>query len=101
MLRILTTENPISLKDVITLLPLPRRLCFRRCLCLLVSKFAQKARTDLHEIFSRCWQWPINKSLNLGGDLDQGYGITDPDPYRDTGKKCLGGGMHCHSASSF
>ena len=28
-------------------------------------------------------------------DLD-----TDPDPYRDAGKKCLGGGMHCLSASS-
>jgi len=27
--------------------------------------------------------------------------ITDPDPYRDTGKTCLGGGMHCLSASSY
>jgi len=28
--------------------------------------------------------------------------ITDPekDPYRDTGKSCLGGGMHCLTASS-
>ena len=27
--------------------------------------------------------------------------ITDPDnPYRNTGKTCLGGGMHCPSASS-
>jgi len=25
----------------------------------------------------------------------------DPDPYRDTGKICLGEGMHCPSASSF
>ena len=25
---------------------------------------------------------------------------TDLDPYRDTGKTCLGGGMHCPSASS-
>jgi len=25
----------------------------------------------------------------------------DPDPDRDTGKTCLGGGMNCHSASSF
>jgi len=25
----------------------------------------------------------------------------DPDLYRDTGKICLGGGMHCPSASSF
>jgi len=25
----------------------------------------------------------------------------DLDPYRDTGKMCLGGGMHCPSASSY
>jgi len=24
-----------------------------------------------------------------------------PDPYRDTGKTCLGGGTYCPSASSF
>jgi len=24
----------------------------------------------------------------------------DPDPYRDTDKTCLGGSMHCPSASS-
>jgi len=34
---------------------------------------------------------PLNKRLNFGGDSD---------PYRDTGKTCFGGGMHCHSASS-
>jgi len=27
--------------------------------------------------------------------------ITYPDPYRDTGKTCLGGGTHSSSASSF
>jgi len=27
--------------------------------------------------------------------------IRNPDPYRDTGKTCLGGGMHYPSASSF
>jgi len=26
---------------------------------------------------------------------------TDPDTYRDTGKTCLGGGMHCPSTSSY
>jgi len=26
--------------------------------------------------------------------------IRDPDPYRDSGKTCLGGGMHGPSASS-
>ena len=37
---------------------------------------------------------PMNKRLNFGGDPDK-----DPDPYGDTGKTCLGGGMHCASAS--
>ena len=35
---------------------------------------------------------PINKPLNFSGD---------PDPYRDTGKTCLGGGMHCLGASIY
>ena len=37
---------------------------------------------------------PMNKWLNFDGD-------PDPYPYRDrpTGKTCLGGGMHCPSAS--
>jgi len=38
---------------------------------------------------------PVNKLLNFGGDPDP-----DSDPYHDTGKTCLGGGMHCPSASS-
>jgi len=41
---------------------------------------------------------PANKWLNFGGDLGHGFGSSG---YRDTGKTCLGGGMHCHSASSF
>jgi len=40
---------------------------------------------------------PVNKSLNLGGDI---LVAMDPDPYRDTVKTCLSGGMHCPSASS-
>jgi len=35
---------------------------------------------------------PMNTLLNFDGDSD---------PYRDTGKTCLDGGMHCPSASSF
>jgi len=42
---------------------------------------------------------PMNKSLNLGGDILLAIQITDPDLYRDTGKTCLSGGMHCPSAS--
>ena len=33
--------------------------------------------------------WSVNKRLNFGGDPDDG-----------SGKTCLGGGMHCSSASS-
>jgi len=35
---------------------------------------------------------PVNKWLNFDGD---------PLTYHDTGKTCLGGGMHCPSASSY
>jgi len=35
---------------------------------------------------------PVNKRLNFGGD---------PDADRDTGKTCLGGGMHCPNASNY
>jgi len=38
--------------------------------------------------------WPMNKLLNPDGD-------PNPDPYRDSGKTCHGGGMHCPSPSSF
>jgi len=41
---------------------------------------------------------PVNKRLNFRGELDHGC---DPDPYRDTGKTCLGGGMQCASASRY
>jgi len=33
-------------------------------------------------------------------DPDKRDSHTDPDPYRDTGKTCLGEGVHCSSASS-
>jgi len=38
---------------------------------------------------------PLNKWLTFGGNPD-----TDPDPDRDSGETCLGGGMRCPSASS-
>ena len=44
--------------------------------CLLAT-LRKNLQTDLHEIFR---------------DPD-----TDMDPYHDTGKMCLGGGMHCPS----
>ena len=83
-----------------SLLRPPSRICNRRCLsvCLsvcLLATLRKNFRTDLHEIFREGWQWmSMNKLLNFGGDPDQ-------DPYRDTGKTCLGGCMHCRSASSF
>ena len=39
---------------------------------------------------------PLNKWLNFRADPIQG----SADPYRDTGKTCLGAGMHCPSPSS-
>ena len=43
--------------------------------------------------------WSRNKRLNFGGDPDL-YTDDDTDPDRDTGKTCLGGGLHCPTASS-
>jgi len=44
---------------------------------------------------------PLNKQLNFGGDQDHGSGSGyGSDPYRDTGKTCLRGGMHYPTASS-
>jgi len=34
-------------------------------------------------------------------DTDLDLDNPDPGPYRDSGKKCLGGGMYCRSASSW
>jgi len=56
--------------------------------CLLAT-VRKNLRTDLHEIFREGWQ--RTNELNFGGDLDT---------YRDTGKTCLGRGMHCPSAFS-
>ena len=52
--------------------------------CLLAT-LCKKFGTDLHEIF-----WPMNEWLNFGGDPD-----------RNTGKTCLGRGMHCPNAISY
>ena len=43
---------------------------------------------------------PLNKRINFGGDPRDPDTDLDPDPYHDTGKTCLGGGMHCPAASS-
>jgi len=59
--------------------------------CLTVSNFAQKVSTNLRDIFREVGNGPRNKLLNFSGD---------PVPDRDTGKTCLGRGMHCPSASS-
>ena len=37
---------------------------------------------------------PVNKCLNFGG-----YPVQDP--YRDIGKTCLGGGVHCSNECWF
>jgi len=49
-------------------------------------------------IFSEnVYNGPVNKLLNFGSDPftdSDPDPDTDPDPDRDTGKTCLGGGMH-------
>jgi len=61
--------------------------------CLSVSNFAQKLPNRFASNFQgRLAMGQSTNNQTFGGD---------PDPYRDTGKTCLGGGMHCPSASSF
>ena len=77
---------------------LPPPIMYRRCLsvCLLATS-RKNFRTDLHEIFREGWQWADEQTIKFW--WRSGYG-SGPDPYRDTGKTCLGGGMHFPSASS-
>jgi len=42
------------------------------------------------------WQWANEQIINFGSNPDR-----ELNSDRDTGKMCLGGGMHCPSASSF
>ena len=49
---------------------------------------------------------PMNNWLNFGGDPvtdpdTDSDSVSDSDPYFDTSKTCLGGGMHCPSASIY
>ena len=63
--------------------------------CLSVSNFAQTS-----ERICVIAQWAIeNKRLNFGGDPDHGSGY-ESGYGSGSGKTCLGGGMHCPSASS-
>jgi len=92
--------------------------------CLSVRNFAQKTTERICMKFSgKVGNGPLNKLLNFGGDpdhrLDTGIvfrirhywekrkvvhghkSAADTDsPDGGTGKSCLGGGMHCPSASS-
>jgi len=46
--------------------------------------------------------WPVNKRSNFCDNrITDPDTDPDPDPYHDTGKICLGEGMHCPSASSY
>ena len=80
-----------------------------RYVCLsvyLLANLHKNVRTDLHEIFREGWQWANEQMIKFW--WRPGSRITDPntypdtvsDPYRDTGKACLDGGMHYPSASS-
>jgi len=63
-------------------------------------------RTDLHEIFREGWQWANKRVIKFRWPMAIRIKDPDadrepyPDPYRDTDKTYLGGGMHCLSASS-
>jgi len=83
-------------------LPLQKRLCFRHCLsvclsvCLFVGNFAQKVRTGF------AWNFQGRTAMGqlTNDQILVVIQITDPVPYCDTCRTCLGRGMHCPSASS-
>jgi len=71
--------------------------------CLTVSNFAQKTSERICMKFSgKIGNGPMNKRLNFGGDPDRGSGYRygSGSISRHWYKTCLGGGMHCPSASS-
>jgi len=71
----------------------------------LVATLCRNFRTDLHEIFSEGWQRPDERTIKFWWRSRSRIRIRirrdpDTDPYRDTGKTCLGRDMHYPSASS-
>jgi len=81
--------------------------------CLSVSLFVcllatlrKNFRTDLHEISGERWQetneqmvkfcWRSESQMQSESQIRN----LDPDPLRHTSTTCLGGGLHCPSASS-
>jgi len=78
----------------------PRRIVIV-VVCLSVSNFVQKLPKRICMKFSaKVGNGPSNKWLNFGGDLGHGS-VSSWSGYCDSGKTCLGGGMHFPSASSF
>jgi len=57
----------------------------------LLATLRKNFQTDLHEIFREDWQWASEQIIKF-------WWQSSPD--RNAGKTCLGGGMHCPSASS-
>ena len=80
--------------------------------CLFVATLRKNFRTDLHEIFTVGWQWASEQvlkfwwrsNLRIRIRIRIRIGIRiyypDLDPYCDSGKTYLGGGVHSPSASS-
>ena len=67
------------------------------CVCLSVCLSAKTCERICMKFSGKVGNGPMDKRLNFGGDR-----ITDQDdPYRDTGKTCLGGGLLSPCASSY
>jgi len=66
--------------------------------CLLAT-LRKNFQTDLHEIFKEGWQWAIEQMFKFwwrfGSRIRIRIRIRSPQKF----KTCLGGGMHCPSAS--
>ena len=80
---------------LLLLLPPPMRLRFNRYLSVCLSVCLLASQRIRMTFSGTVGNGPLNKWLYFGVDPDQGSGD------RDTGKTCLGGGMHCLCASSY
>jgi len=91
--RVLMRPVVAAVVDSLAFLP-PPRICNHHCLSVCLAKTSKRI---CKKFSGKVGSGPMNKWLNFGGDSDHDR---DHDPYCNTSKTCLGGGMHCTSACS-
>ena len=88
--------NNVLVLCIILITSAKEELCFHRCLFV-----AKTSKQICMKFLGKVGNDPMNKWLNFGGNCEPIRQDRWQDLYHDTGKMCLGGGMHCPSASRF